>query len=853
MRNLLGTWSKVRPADGPGFHSDEASSAWPVIKNLVTPATARAIANIDHIARANPDDGDDDGDDEETPSGAGMGVGGEGKKDDTIGFSVLIPLARMVTGQWGVEPSSKRLEQAQESLRQSIVRASGTRASLPIYRENPYEVGLSAWLDTPFWSRMKDLSERLEAHERQARTIYVRKGVTDESKQGWVNALAQCRADVEWVRSQEGAARRGEARVVERDAAGNVRSVMGIDPSKDWRNYDRLAVRRTRALSKSALGRLTRSNPRGKKKLETKAKWAFTRKPWGILAAKGNQKLPFVAYSTLPMASCPGAGSCAVGLTDDGAKKGYCYSFTAWRYPDSFARQFRNCLAEFADREFAIIAGGAGDSLPTDGERRINAALSPAGRAARSWHRFCGDMAEAYLDKYINDRNPAKRRPAFMRLYVDGDINSADNVYEWMTVCAELQRTRTDSHPGVQVYGYSKTWDQFLALDRRSVQWPSFVRATVGLPRYGGGKFAWPNNYVLNLSADSVWNDENNGNFGKLNRSITVAMSALPISRGYFKSIELKRSIKDLNAQFDPRTNTLREFSVPPADETPFPFSAERIRAVADMNRTIFLAAEVKGTVDARRAALEAAYIGLVRKYDLEGFVKKEAIVSKGVETGTRFKFDRPSAVDLAPSDRRYGKRADDYAAEFSQWLLKQLYTGWFSYLYAHGMAGNEAVTTKYGRFADIAVGELALDEWDMKGEKPSSEDFFDAKLRKKMHDATTAALKKARASKGAAGTLAAAEEAAVRASVKADPRFQPDAFRAAFGRSKAFQTKAIAVAIHEVLWSFGLGGSCPLVCGNCYDTPTPPKPGTPEYLNARHRCASDAAFRGRTVFIGRH
>ena len=64
MRNLLGTWSRVRPADGPGFHSDEASSAWPVIKNLVTPATARAIANIDHIARANPDDGDDDGDDE---------------------------------------------------------------------------------------------------------------------------------------------------------------------------------------------------------------------------------------------------------------------------------------------------------------------------------------------------------------------------------------------------------------------------------------------------------------------------------------------------------------------------------------------------------------------------------------------------------------------------------------------------------------------------------------------------------------------------------------------------------------------------------------------------------------------
>ena len=103
------------------------------------------------------------------------------------------------------------------------------------------------------------------------------------------------------------------------------------------------------------------------------------RKPWGAISAKGNQKLPFASYSTLPMSSCPSAGGCKVELDADGGKDGYCYSFTAWRYPDAFARQFRNCLAEFTDREFAIIAGGGEGTRPLDLEDRVDAALRGRG------------------------------------------------------------------------------------------------------------------------------------------------------------------------------------------------------------------------------------------------------------------------------------------------------------------------------------------------------------------------------------------------------------------------------------------------------------------------------------------
>lgn len=55
---------------------------------------------------------------------------------------------------------------------------------------------------------------------------------------------------------------------------------------------------------------------------------------FSIIAAKGNKKLPFYAFSSLALADCPGAGSC----------KSFCYSLKAWRYPAAFFRQLQNSL-----------------------------------------------------------------------------------------------------------------------------------------------------------------------------------------------------------------------------------------------------------------------------------------------------------------------------------------------------------------------------------------------------------------------------------------------------------------------------------------------------------------------------
>ena len=62
--------------------------------------------------------------------------------------------------------------------------------------------------------------------------------------------------------------------------------------------------------------------------------------PFSIFAEKGNTKLPFYAFSSLPGFDCPGAGACLFGDRPKGKGKefwkGWCYSFTAWRYPASF-------------------------------------------------------------------------------------------------------------------------------------------------------------------------------------------------------------------------------------------------------------------------------------------------------------------------------------------------------------------------------------------------------------------------------------------------------------------------------------------------------------------------------------
>ena len=94
-----------------------------------------------------------------------------------------------------------------------------------------------------------------------------------------------------------------------------------------------------------------------------------------------------------------------------------------------------------------------------------------------------------------------------VRLYIDGDFDSLGTLEFWMHLC---QR-----HEGeLSFYGYSKSWDIFLAYHRKH-----------------GGR--WPSNYALNLSSGTLW--EKIG--GDAYQRKIDEMMALPVTRGRFVAI----------------------------------------------------------------------------------------------------------------------------------------------------------------------------------------------------------------------------------------------------------------------------------------------------------------------------
>lgn len=105
--------------------------------------------------------------------------------------------------------------------------------------------------------------------------------------------------------------------------------------------------------------------------------------PFSIFV-KGNGKLPFWAFSSLPGTDCPGAGACLA----------WCYSFKAWRYPAAFCRQLQN----------ALLLRHAPEHV------------------AAAWERV--------------------PRGTVVRLYVDGDIATPHILRFWMWACASRSDLR---------------------------------------------------------------------------------------------------------------------------------------------------------------------------------------------------------------------------------------------------------------------------------------------------------------------------------------------------------------------------------------------------------------------------
>lgn len=131
---------------------------------------------------------------------------------------------------------------------------------------------------------------------------------------------------------------------------------------------------------------------------------------YSIFALGGNSKLPFVAFSTLPGVTCPGAGACL----------NFCYSYRAWRYPAAFARMAQNAYLMRHNRE------------------AISLELSML---------------------------TIKRPEGFdFRLYVDGDFANGADVAFWMETLKQ--------NPTIRAYGYSKSFAALLGYGAFNT-WPS--------------------------------------------------------------------------------------------------------------------------------------------------------------------------------------------------------------------------------------------------------------------------------------------------------------------------------------------------------------------------------------------
>jgi len=176
---------------------------------------------------------------------------------------------------------------------------------------------------------------------------------------------------------------------------------------------------------------------------------AYDEVPFSIFA-KGNGKLPYWSFSALPGITCPGAGDCLE----------YCYSFRAWRYPAAFLRQLQNTFLMRTEKRREIIAA-AFRALPED---------------------------------------------SIVRLYVDGDFASVDDVHFWFALLLH-------DRPDVRAYGYSKSWRELLA-------W-CFQYA-------GGNPERYPQNYVLNISGGSCHDAQ-----------LREAVLQLPFSREVFEAVDI--------------------------------------------------------------------------------------------------------------------------------------------------------------------------------------------------------------------------------------------------------------------------------------------------------------------------
>jgi hypothetical protein len=388
-------------------------------------------------------------------------------------------------------------------------------------------------------------------------------------------------------------------------------------------------------------------------------------------------------------------------------------------------------------------------------------ALSPAGRKSRSWHRIVALQTIAALKSKL-----MLGKSCFLRIYVDGDINTEDNVVEWMQMCLDIGQQgelmdgfvvdKVQQH--IECYGYSKCWQQFVEANRIAI------------------RDRWPLNYTVNMSKDSIY---------ARNETVEKAMKSLSITRGYFESIPIKRAVTDLVDSYDLSTGTVKPFPMPDPAKTPFPFDLSRINQIVEINARM-ADAERRGLAEATETAQKLA---------------------------TKIGFDW--TADPEP------QKDEEKAIEQ---LRSSLYRAYFAYLLTDGRGFYGIVEAELAKDDNVVFKDTGLPDIE--------------KWREKTEGAKLKAANKLAKDKGIS-----------EADVTAFVNEKVAAYRRTIVTSKRWQDKALALSLHEAIWATTTkGGSCPLVCGNCFDIVAGDTTVKPV-----HRCASKDAFKGRTIYIGRH
>ena len=182
---------------------------------------------------------------------------------------------------------------------------------------------------------------------------------------------------------------------------------------------------------------------------------------------RGNSKLPFFAFSALPLVTCPGMGACAK----------FCYSLRAWRYPAAFFRQLQNLLLlkqspDVIADAFRTLPIAATLRLYVDGDIDSGETLGfwfgllrergdvQAYGYSKSWHVFL---------KHHADNGPASF-PTNYRLNLSSGSRYGDDVAKRMQALPCVRGAFVAVPSTVKQYKDGSNWRQYAASVRESAK-----------------------------------------------------------------------------------------------------------------------------------------------------------------------------------------------------------------------------------------------------------------------------------------------------------------------------------------------------------------------------------------------